>query len=1205
VAESLRIIILEDNLADAELVQFELKEAGLVFTAKVVMTRNDFVHELQTFSPDLILSDYDLPSYNGALALAEAKKRCPDVPFVLVTGAVGEDRAIEILTQGAKDYVLKSRLEQRLVPAIRRALAEAQEHKERKKAEEELKASSLYSRSLIEASLDPLVTISPDGKVMDVNKATEEITGVSREQIIGKDFSDYFTEPQKARAGFQKAFLEGSVKDYPLAIRHISGIITQVLYNATVYKNENGEVQGVFAAARDVTELKKTEDELREAHSNLDEQVKIRTAELEATISSMATGLIVYNMAGKAIRMNDTASRLLPKEIFFNKTIDERTRIIRWETEKGQPFPTDEIPVARALHGETSHNVILAATFPDHKLWISASAAPIRSKDGQMLGVVASFIDITASKHAEALLQNSEKRYRRLFESAKDGILILDADTGKVIDVNPFLLELLGYSYGELYGKHIWELRVFKDIAASKEAFKTLQDNKYNRYEDLPLETRGGRSIAVEIVSNVYLVDHNKVVQCNIRDITDRKIRENENEKYNRTLKALSRSSQVMMRAADEHAYMEQVCRIVVEDCGYAMVWIGFAEDDEEKTVRPVAHSGFEEGYIDTLKITWADTERGRGPTGTAIRTGKPAICRNMLTDPLFEPWRKEAIRRGYASSIVLPLTAGGKAFGALTIYSKEPDSFAGDEEMLLAEIANDLSYGIIAIRLREALRVSEERFHVIAANTPDHILVQDSDLRYQLVINPQLGLTETDMLGKTDYDVLEFRDADKLKAIKRKVLETGNSVSLESSLRNSRGEPEYFEGTYVPKLGPAGKTEGIIGYFRNITEHKRFEEAIIRAKEEWERTFDTIPDLITILDKEHRVVRVNQAMAKRLSLAPDQCIGARCYEVVHGLSCPPEFCPHVHTCLDGGEHMAEIHETILGGDFLVSTTPLYDSKGQPVGSVHVARDITERKAAEDQLAKQAAQLQERKAQLEVINSELESFSYSISHDLRAPLRAIDGFSRIILRQQGDKFDEKTRHQFNMIRDNINLMAVLIENLLSFSRVQKASMSISVIDMDKLSREVWNEIRTANKERKLNFKITKIKPGYGDLTLIRQVLFNLFSNAVKFTKNQKRSIIEMSSYIESDKTVYCIKDNGAGFDMAHYDKLFGVFQRLHSNEEYEGTGIGLAIVQRIINRHGGRVWANSEVEKGATFCFTLNSAQIDATPEYRRKRKKS
>jgi light-regulated signal transduction histidine kinase (bacteriophytochrome) len=349
----------------------------------------------------------------------------------------------------------------------------------------------------------------------------------------------------------------------------------------------------------------------------------------------------------------------------------------------------------------------------------------------------------------------------------------------------------------------------------------------------------------------------------------------------------------------------------------------------------------------------------------------------------------------------------------------------------------------------------------------------------------------------------------------------------------------------------------------------------------------------------------VNKAMAQRLRLTPDQCIGVRCYEAVHGLSCPPEFCPHTLTCRDDGEHTAEVHEAILGGDFMVSTTPLCNAEGQLVGSVHVARDITRRKAAEDQLAKQAALLQERRAQLEEINSELESFSYSVSHDLRAPLRAIDGFSRIILRQQGDKFDEKTRHQFNLIRDNVKLMGGLIENLLSFSRVQKTSMSISVIDMDKLAREEWNEIKTANKEQRIELKIKKIKPGYGDRTLIRQVLINLFSNAVKFTRNKKQGIIEMNSYIESGKTVYCIKDNGAGFDMAHYDKLFGVFQRLHSSEEYEGTGIGLAIVQRIISRHGGRVWAESELEKGATFFFTLNSPPIDDAPESRRKKKTS
>jgi light-regulated signal transduction histidine kinase (bacteriophytochrome) len=192
-----------------------------------------------------------------------------------------------------------------------------------------------------------------------------------------------------------------------------------------------------------------------------------------------------------------------------------------------------------------------------------------------------------------------------------------------------------------------------------------------------------------------------------------------------------------------------------------------------------------------------------------------------------------------------------------------------------------------------------------------------------------------------------------------------------------------------------------------------------------------------------------------------------------------------------------------------------------------------------------------------------------------------------------------------MIRDNIKLMGVLIENLLSFSRVQKTSISISEINMDKLVGEVWKEIRAANEEQKIELKIKKIKSGYGDHTLIKQVLFNLLSNAVKFTKNKKQGVIEMSSYADDGKTVYCIKDNGAGFDMAHYDKLFGVFQRLHSSEEYEGTGIGLAIVQRIVSRHGGRVWAESEVEKGAMFCFTLNSAPVDGAPQRRRKKKTS
>lgn len=164
------------------------------------------------------------------------------------------------------------------------AKADEGEISEQKRAEDQSRAASLYARSLIEASLDPLVTISPDGKITDVNKATELVTGVSREQLIGSDFSDYFTEPEKAREGYQQVFLKGFVKDYPLAIRHTSGKVTDVLYNATVYKNEAGEVQGVFAAARDVTELERAEEQLRKTHEELEIRVQERTAELTKTM---------------------------------------------------------------------------------------------------------------------------------------------------------------------------------------------------------------------------------------------------------------------------------------------------------------------------------------------------------------------------------------------------------------------------------------------------------------------------------------------------------------------------------------------------------------------------------------------------------------------------------------------------------------------------------------------------------------------------------------------------------------------------------------------------------------------------------------------------------------------------------------------------------------------------------------------------------
>ena len=238
-----------------------------------------------------------------------------------------------------------------------------------------------------------------------------------------------------------------------------------------------------------------------------------------------------------------------------------------------------------------------------------------------------------------------------------------------------------------------------------------------------------GKNRAVSIVREVlaggrtynqmiyYLPDLQRVRIYGM-DITWRKQAEKELHRLNRTLRAISNTNQLMARAKSEPGYLKNVCRIVARDCGHRLVWIGYAENDEEKTVRPVAHSGFDRGYVESLRITWADHVRGRGPTGTAIRTGKVCVCRNMLTDPDFTPWRASALERGYASSIVLPLRAGGKILGAINIYSKDPDPFSKDEVKFLKELAGDIAYGIIFLRLRaahtkaeEALKISERRY--------------------------------------------------------------------------------------------------------------------------------------------------------------------------------------------------------------------------------------------------------------------------------------------------------------------------------------------------------------------------------------------------------------------------------------------------------------------------------------------------------------
>jgi len=269
----------------------------------------------------------------------------------------------------------------------------------------------------------------------------------------------------------------------------------------------------------------------------------------------------------------------------------------------------------------------------------------------------------------------------------------------------------------------------------------------------------------------------------------------------------------------------------------------------------------------------------------------------------------------------------------------------------------------------------------------------------------------------------------------------------------------------------------------------------------------------------------------------------------------------------------------------------LKDAAGNVTGILSSARDITEIKLAENEIRQLNEELEQRvrqrTAQLETSNKELEAFSYSVSHDLRAPLRAIDGFSRIVLEEYAPKLDDEGRRLLDVIAGNTHKMGQLIDDLLAFSHLSRQQTAFAPVDLAALAAAVFFELKNLEKGRRIEFKIGALPAAFGDCSLLRLVLQNLLANAIKFTRPRTRARIELAGQAGKGENIYHVKDNGVGFNMEYAHKLFDVFQRLHSSKEFEGNGVGLAIVQRIVLRHGGRVWAESGKSGGATFYFTL------------------
>lgn len=282
----------------------------------------------------------------------------------------------------------------------------------------------------------------------------------------------------------------------------------------------------------------------------------------------------------------------------------------------------------------------------------------------------------------------------------------------------------------------------------------------------------------------------------------------------------------------------------------------------------------------------------------------------------------------------------------------------------------------------------------------------------------------------------------------------------------------------------------------------------------------------------------------------------------------------------------------------LTSAVPLVQPTGEVIGGVAVFPDITERKKAEAAIRQMNENLErrvsERTAQLEAANRELESFSYSVSHDLRAPLRAISSFSQILTDEYAAQLEDEARHYLQRVVESAQTMSRLIDGLLQFSRLGRREMHKTLVQPHDLVNQVLDDLEPEQQGRVISCEIGDLPPCYADPILLRQVYANLIGNAFKFTRGCARAVIEVGAHTEAGKVTYHVRDNGVGFDMDYAKKLFGAFQRLHRQEDYEGTGIGLATVRRIIERHGGRIWAQAAVGQGAAFYFNIPTGENDA-----------